>query len=287
VPWARFDDSYDTNPKILAAGRDGKDLHSASIRWSARELTDGFIPESAIAIVAGMAGVPDLAAALERCLTAVGPSGKGLLERIAGGYQVHDYLNYQPSAAKVRADREENARRQAEWRRNRRSNSVMEPPVTPLLTDCPVNPNPVPDPQDDSHTPTPSHDPRARPGRHQEPALDRDPLFVAVVEATGIQPATRRERADYATAINELRDIRAGPDDVRKRAETYRARWPDKPLTAKALISNWTLLGQPAQGGSNGTTSQADLVTLAQREHQTADRKRELLGDIVIPPRPV
>lgn len=70
MPWVRLDDGYLTNPKVLQAGRDGRDVHQACIFYCARELTDGFVPAGALPLIAVMAGVPDLQDAIGRCVAA-------------------------------------------------------------------------------------------------------------------------------------------------------------------------------------------------------------------------
>ena len=45
--WVRLDADYFRNPKVLAAGRDGRDLHLASICWmEGKDQLDGLIPAS-------------------------------------------------------------------------------------------------------------------------------------------------------------------------------------------------------------------------------------------------
>src|SRR6202165_3213551 len=58
MTWARFDDNYDSNPKIIAAGRDAKNLHEASIRWSCRTRTKGIVLKAALAEIAVLAQLP-------------------------------------------------------------------------------------------------------------------------------------------------------------------------------------------------------------------------------------
>lgn len=68
-----------------------------------------------------------------------------------------------------------------------------------------------------------------------------DPLWDAMVEAMGQGPATKNERGHWNSALKQLRDIGATPDDIRNRASTYRVEWPKVTLTPMALVNNWTL----------------------------------------------
>lgn len=95
--WLKLDDNFHSHPKVLAAGRDARDLYVAGLAYAAKHLTDGVIPEGAVATLAVMAGAEvDGPAAAARLVEV------GLWEEGAGGYQVHDYHDYNPSGAEVR-----------------------------------------------------------------------------------------------------------------------------------------------------------------------------------------
>lgn len=148
MPWVKFDDGYMMHPKVLRAGRDGRDLHQACIFYAARELTDGFIPAEAVPIIAAVAGIPDPAEALERCLNATGGrSGKGLIEPADGGYVVHDFLAYQPSRDHVQAVAEVRAEAGSRGGKQKASN-LLERGLTgaPSKTLAKIKPVPDPDP---------------------------------------------------------------------------------------------------------------------------------------------
>src|SRR5579859_4531304 len=51
MSWARFDDNYSLNPKILMAGYLAELLDMRAIIWCARYETDGFVSEDALSIV--------------------------------------------------------------------------------------------------------------------------------------------------------------------------------------------------------------------------------------------
>lgn len=119
--WARIDDAILDNPKIGRAGVLGFALHVAGITWACRNLSDGFIPDHRLRCLLDMSGVNiDMAnpaavpcgatsmAGNEGCdpfLVADHLVGVGLWDRVEGGYQVHDFLEYNPSKADVEAQR--------------------------------------------------------------------------------------------------------------------------------------------------------------------------------------
>lgn len=154
MAWVRIDDRFTENPKVLTAGPLAIAMQVAGLCYCNRELTDGFIPRSKarslldwefvrdekifqIGVASGMAGSDvDCQCVIDILVDA------GMWEVVDGGYQIHDYEDYQPSKAQVLAERESSARRQAEFRsRNKESNAV-----TNGVTNGPVTVAPVPVP---------------------------------------------------------------------------------------------------------------------------------------------
>jgi hypothetical protein len=94
MPWVKLDDSWYDNPKFL-------DLEPAAIgawvlglSYCARHLTDGALTRTALKRL--VADCDDLADDLVAA---------GLWDVTDDGWQVHDYLDYQPSAAEVKEAR--------------------------------------------------------------------------------------------------------------------------------------------------------------------------------------
>lgn len=99
--WIKLDDQFFSHPKVIEAGRDGRDLYLAALCYCGMHLTDGRVPRSALALLAGQAGVRKIEAAVSSLLTV------GLWEEAGdGNYRVHDYLDHQPSKERVLATRE-------------------------------------------------------------------------------------------------------------------------------------------------------------------------------------
>jgi len=111
--WARFDDEYDENPKCRAAGKDGRALDSAGIRYSAKHLTDGLIPDHDLPLLAAKADV-GLKRTLRRLLDVGRWHGPGhdcdrCPECPPGWHVIHDYLDFNPSADVEREKRRKRA----------------------------------------------------------------------------------------------------------------------------------------------------------------------------------
>jgi hypothetical protein len=100
--WVRLDVDYFSNPKALAAGRDGRDLHLASICWVGRYLTDGYIPAAAIADISHAAGVPNrhVHHGIERAVFA------GLWVPNGDGFELHDFVAMNGTRADVERERD-------------------------------------------------------------------------------------------------------------------------------------------------------------------------------------
>lgn len=98
MTWFKVDDSFYDHPKVFDAPDCAVALWTRAGSWSARNLTDGFVP-------AGMpARLCDTAdQAVQELLN------RGLWRRTKGGYQFHDWGTYQPAADAVRSLREKRA----------------------------------------------------------------------------------------------------------------------------------------------------------------------------------
>lgn len=131
MTWLKVDDGMHSHPKALAAGDAALGLWLRLGSWSCHHLTDGLVPEQ----VARLLSKP---AALRRLVDV------GLLDKVAGGYQLHDFLEYNPSREEVEAEREKTARRVADWRaRNGASNRSRNGVTNGVRTGAPTRPDPT------------------------------------------------------------------------------------------------------------------------------------------------
>src|SRR5215813_10946340 len=115
--WAKLDDAILDNPKIIAAGPLGFALHVAAITWCARNLSDGFIPKRRVAQLLDLGSIRVSEASLGRVRHGLSTSDVaedlariGLWHDHGASWEVHDYLDYNPSKADVLARRERNRR---------------------------------------------------------------------------------------------------------------------------------------------------------------------------------
>jgi hypothetical protein len=104
MTWATFDDKFYQHPKVLTAGRDAAWLWAAAIGYCNAHNTDGFVATGALPMLA-MDGLKKAEALAQRCVTAK------LFDVVNGGYYVHDFLDWNDSAAVVKARRLANAER--------------------------------------------------------------------------------------------------------------------------------------------------------------------------------
>lgn len=143
MPWVKLDDMFADHPKIAEAGPLAGWFYVCGLCYAGRYLTDGFIPKGQVRKLADVDNAPALAARLVEV---------GLWEQTDGGYIIHDYSQYNPSAEQVKAQRERNAQRQEQWRRNRdgdakSSNAGSNGVSNPVSATAPSpSPSPSPDP---------------------------------------------------------------------------------------------------------------------------------------------
>jgi len=98
MAWVRLDDGFPYHPKAIQVGPYGRDLFNCGLCYSNRFLTDGFIPEVTLPQIAPGLPNPKRIAALLVSAT--------LWEKCEGGWRIHDYHVYQPSAAEIKAAQE-------------------------------------------------------------------------------------------------------------------------------------------------------------------------------------
>jgi hypothetical protein len=116
VTWFKIDDSFHSHPKTLQAGNAAIGLWTRCGSYCAQHLTDGFVP----ADLAALYGTPSLAVRLERA---------GLWVPGDGGWVMHDYSAYNPTAERVLIERAGAASRQRRARQHgssRRDNGVTD-----------------------------------------------------------------------------------------------------------------------------------------------------------------
>lgn len=109
--WARIDDDFPNHPKVWRAGLDGVCLFVEGLCHAAKFLTDGKLKRDDVERMRLVRRPLEVANKLVSL---------GLWERQGDGFQIHDYLHYNPAAENVRMKREATRTRM----RSARSQSV-------------------------------------------------------------------------------------------------------------------------------------------------------------------
>jgi len=93
--WARIEDTYHENPKVLSVSHAARWMHVASITWCSKYLTDGVIPRR----MAWRLGAEDETSTPNQWIDEL--LRAGLWEKHGDDYLVHDFLEYNPSREEV------------------------------------------------------------------------------------------------------------------------------------------------------------------------------------------
>lgn len=223
VSWCRFDDGFWCHPKVIALSDAAVGVFVKLCCYSSQQLTDGALTGPVVAMLSMRS--PE---ALDELVTA------GLLERGDGGYQIHDYLDYNPSAREVKkarsvlsASRSKSGRSgaRAKWSQNDSSanslkkddgKTIANGMAKPWQNDGPV-PVPVPNKKEEEAcasalAPSPKIEPRTSP----EPVLTNP--------AGG--PPKPTASADVAKAFDHWRFVLRHPNaklDNKRRAKIEQA----------------------------------------------------------------
>lgn len=247
--WVRISDDYYDHAKFTATGPLEHALWLAGMAWCNRNLTDGVIPRSAVLRFIDWEGVMDV---LELVVDSNAASNAvtngwgnrrvaevvaarlvkaGLWTETPTGYEVHDYLQYQRSAAQITEAARANAARQQRFRdrhkgqeSNGESNGVTNGGVT-----TPPNPKP-------NSTKRTTSSSRRKPKPEQQQALDitvedipESPdevnaghvvaVWVAAYTSNGIEPTTQ-QRGRVGRTARELLSARNDPFKVLEAAKS-------------------------------------------------------------------
>lgn len=231
MPWIRLDDQFPDHPKTVAAGPAAAWLFVCGIGYCNRLLTDGVIPTGQVRKLADVDNAMELAGKLVEV---------GLWEAVEGGYRVHDFLEYQPSAEQVKAERAGNAQRQQEWRERNKGRNAVTNTVTDTVSNAPRNGTVTPAP----YPPRTRTQPRTEtlPDQGETPPLPPTPIRPP---AEPVAPPDGGERANDPKSLPAIHATRFEafwreyPKKVgRKSCEAWWGkRRPDAELTQTILDS--------------------------------------------------
>lgn len=178
MPWFRLDDSFHSHPKVIAAGNEAVGLYVRCGTYAAEHLTDGFVGKSIVLLY----GSDALAARLVEAK---------LWHRTRGGWNIHDYLDYNPSREAVEKERKAAAERQ----RRRRDGIVSRRDSqrdTAVSHTTPTRPDPY-------ISGSVGAEANRWPSNARSPA-SKNPSSRTVEEATGLPPDHRPARPENAAA---------------------------------------------------------------------------------------
>lgn len=133
MSWVRLDDQFPIHRKVDSLSDPAFRLHVSAICWCARNTTDGYVSEA------------DLAAAAPRTMKRPDRFVPELVRRgvwssAADGWTIHDYLDYQPSKARIEEDRKKNAQRQRKFAARRKDRDQGKPETPNAVTNASATP---------------------------------------------------------------------------------------------------------------------------------------------------
>ena len=167
MTWFKVDDSFYDHPKSFDAPDCAVALWVRAGTWSARNLTEGFVPSAMLARLCG-----DPATAARELVR------RGLWERTRRGYQFHDWTEYQPTRAKVEEERKKNAERQKLWRETHKSNGHRNGVTNGATNGAPDPTRPLPSTKEGRGRRSPASQ-RAAPPDNHAPRCPNHPTELA------------------------------------------------------------------------------------------------------------
>lgn len=243
MSWFRLEGRGAFHHKVLAAGNEAYGAWCRAGQWSCEQLTDGLVPRA----VAEQIAKPKVWLKLVEAR---------LLLETDVGYQIHDFLDFNPSSEQERAKREElrerrresgraGGKRSGEVRRggkqlgapkqtgskpeaNRKQSASTGASFLLKQNEAPSpSPSPSPSPEGDQQT----HTPRAHPPAQGE---DRPKLI----------PCTEEDLAALLRASPFLADIGADPERVKELLGSFRMALGDAGTAELARRAMGALLGR-------------------------------------------
>ena len=208
MTWVRLDDQAVGHPKLREAGYKGWALFTAGLCHASAYLTDGFISEKVVPSL-----LPDLPQAAQVAQELV---KAGVWEKVEGGYMVHDYHDYQPTAEEVRKGRDR--KREVDRERQRRHRERSR----------------------DGHARTGM---TQRDGHAQDSVTDRDHHVAESVterDGHGVTSVTKSlpKRDNRVTAGVTERDVTLPPDPDPEDTKPKKTDGPDNNVRARLVVSS-------------------------------------------------
>jgi hypothetical protein len=131
MPWLKMDDQFIFHEKARLVGKEGRNLQVTALCYCAGQLNDGLIRDGLLPTIFALAECDDGPATVERLVEV------GMWERVDGGYQIHDYLDYNPSRTQVLAERAAARKRMFALRSGEHGQNVIDPVPGPVPVPVP------------------------------------------------------------------------------------------------------------------------------------------------------
>lgn len=135
MTWLRIDDAFPEHEKVEHLSHAAFRLHVAALCLCARLLTDGKVTENQVKKVAVGCRIKPAQRYVDELVEA------RLWSPRVSGWQIKDYLEYNPSADHVKEQRRRAANRQAKWRESHAGSNGVTNDVTNA---APARPGPYP-----------------------------------------------------------------------------------------------------------------------------------------------
>ena len=146
MTWLRIDDHYGSHPKLFTAGPLALALDITGMCYSSLHLTDGFVPDLIVESLTSMSRIQVTRSVAK--LVEVGRWTRG-----DGGWNIHDFTEFNPSGEGVKERRRRDAERHRVRRSSQRTPSGLpaESQDRPSGIPAPRTPAPSPAPEDPSN----------------------------------------------------------------------------------------------------------------------------------------
>ncbi|MFI9344979.1 hypothetical protein ACIG0D_27490 [Streptomyces sp. NPDC052773] len=271
-----MDDRFPSHRKVALLSDRAFRLYVSALCWASENLTEGVIRDEELRLVAHIRGMKSAAKELE---------DRQLWDRVADGWQIHDFLEYNPDRAKVQAERKANAARQQAWRDRKKAQraakeAAAQPKekadrngVTHGVTHGVSNGTPVPPPSPTPASPTekPASKGAASPALGpQIPDFARD--LVDQMTAAGLIVGWRLSEPEWFAVHAHIKR-----SSVEAMVAFARRRWnpADPPQTARYLTRIWSDMPSLPDGvAALPSAVGADVLPL------TASRQQQETNDL-------
>lgn len=221
MAWVKIDDQAPRNAKLLKAGPAACWLWVCGIAHCQSQLTDGFISDTVLPMI-GVAGETRCRRLAEALV------GAGLLERVEGGYVVHDYHAFNATAGEARARREAlSVKRSAAGKRGGTASALARQSLKQVAaaTLSPIPSHPIPSEKDQEKEP---RVPRVSLSPPADPFTDPEITRRAGAFIDRYVRLYQQHRNGARYAVKPVRDYAA--------AVTLCQTWPDDRLDKLAVI---------------------------------------------------